>query len=277
MRGLPRDNFGSFRSIPAWCRAFVLASLFAASAAAAADLPSAAAPPVMPTLPPAAYDWTGLYVGVNGGVGLDHFGVPSFITVPGTPGFATFTGINSRGPALGGQIGYNYELTNLPFIGHAVVGAELDADWADLTGRNTVDTAVGPATFGTRFEDFATARLRLGYDFDRLLVYLTGGTSYGTTNSYYNVAGFSGSETISYARLPPWVIVGGIGAEYALTNNLSVKAEYIYDYLLEKYDTFSTPTTYVGFIARADYSFVRLGLNYKLDLFSPPTPIGAKY
>jgi len=250
-----------------------LLAVCVAGSAEAADLPNLKEPPVAPLAPVPAFSWTGLYVGVNGGVGLDHFGVPSNIWLPSSPlPIVSFTGIISTGPVLGGQIGYNYEITNLPLIGHAVVGVEVDSDWADVTGRNTVGTAIGPATFGTRFENFGTARLRVGYNFDRLLVYVTGGLTYGSFNSYYNVAGFSGSQNVSYARLPPTSQAMGIGAEYALTNNLSVKAEYLYDGILSQWDQVAStpPGLNVGFTTRADYSIIRLGLNYKLDLFSPP-------
>jgi outer membrane immunogenic protein len=71
----------------------------------------------------------------------------------------------------------------------------------------------------------------------------------------------------------------GIGIEYAFTNNWSVKAEYLYDAILAQYDTVAShpPGVNVSFSARADYSIICLGLNYKLDLFSAPAPIVAKY
>ena len=254
------------------------AFLFWASAASAADLPSRVAPPVMPPLEAAPYDWTGFYIGVNGGGGIDHFGVPSN-GVAGATAFTGFTTILSRGPVLGGQAGYNYELTNLPIIGHAVVGIEVDSDWAGVTGSSTIGTLAGPATFGTRFEDFGTARLRVGYDFGPLLVYVTGGFTYGSFNSFYSVAGFSGSQNVTYARLPPRSQAVGIGAEYALTKNWSAKAEYIYDAVLAQLDTVPsrTPGAVVSFSTRADYSIIRLGLNYKFGLLSPPAPVVAKY
>jgi len=245
--------------------------------ASAADLPSLALRPTMPPLPAQPFNWTGLYIGVNGGGGLDHFSFPYSLSLPGDSETGR-SGFTSRGALFGGQVGYNYEFTNVPLIGHAVVGVELDSDWANLTGSSTVSTqAMGPATFGTRFDNFGTARLRVGYNFDRLLIYATGGFTYGSFNSYYNVAGFAGSQSITYARLPPRANVAGVGIEYALTNNLSVKAEYLYDAILAKYENFSPPGANISFLTRADYHIARLGLNYKLDLFSSPAPIVAKY
>jgi outer membrane immunogenic protein len=254
-----------------------LALCFVTVPVVAADLPSLSTPPVMPPSPPASTNWTGLYVGVNGGGGLDHFAFPFYTDLFGN--FEkTSSGISSKGAVLGGQIGYNYQLTNLPIIGHAVAGVEVDSDWASLTGSTTVNTlASGPATFTTRFENFGTARLRLGYDFDRLLVFFTGGLSYGTTRSSYNFAGFSNANTDTHTGLPPHVGVVGIGAEYALTNNFSIKAEYLYDFIRDDFVTFTTPTSQVGFGTRSMYHIARIGLNYKLDLFSPPVPVIAKY
>ena len=248
---------------------FALCALIAGSGSAvAADLPNLKELPVAPPLLDSAFSWTGFYVGVNGGIGLDHFGVPTVIY--GLPQLATgFTAIMSSGAVLGGQIGYNYEFTNVPIIHHFVVGVEVDEDWADVTGRNTANTQYGPATFGTRFEDFGTARLRIGYNFDRLLVYLTAGPTWGSFNSYYNVGMYTGSYNENCARPPPTSQAVGIGAEYAFTNNFSVKAEYFYDSILPQWDVVPSkpPGLTVGFLTRADYSIVRLGLNYKLDLF----------
>jgi len=243
----------------------------------AADLPNRSAPPVAPISPPVSYDWTGFYVGVNGGGGLDHFAFPLYTNFLGN--FEkTSSGITSKGAVFGGQIGYNYRLTNLPIIGHAVAGVEVDSDWASLTGSTTVNpVAGGPATFATRFENFGTARLRFGYDFDRLLVYFTSGLSYGTTKSSYNFAGISNARTDAHTGVPPHVGVVGIGAEYALTNNFSIKAEYLYDFIRDDFITFATPASQVGFGTRSMYHIARLGLNYKLDLLAPSTPVIAKY
>jgi outer membrane immunogenic protein len=274
---LKTKGFFSFCSMVALCGACLTTTLAAVSVASAADLPSSAPPPVMPPLPAPPFNWTGFYIGVNGGGGLDHFSFPYTLNLPGDSETGR-SGITSRGALFGGQVGYNYEFTNVPFIGHAVVGVELDSDWANLNGSSTVATqALGPATFGTRFDNFGTARLRVGYNFDRLLIYTTGGFTYGSFNSFYNVGGFSGSQSLTYVRPPPRANAVGVGIEYALTNNVSLKAEYLYDAVLAKYDTFSTAGGNVSFLTRADYHIVRLGLNYKLDLFSPPAPVIAKY
>jgi outer membrane immunogenic protein len=220
------------------------------------------------------FSWTGFYAGVNGGYGLDHASFPYAVTLPG--GFAGGqSGLTERGSFLGGQIGYNYELANVPFIGHAVVGVEVDSDWADINGSATVATPVGPETFGSRIENFGSLRGRLGYNFDRLLLYITGGPAYGTAKNYYSVPGFSGSFMSSRLTLPFGAY--GAGLEYALTNNWSIKAEYIYEYVRAGWDDYiPASTANIGFMTRATFHTARIGLNYKFDLFEP-TPVVAKY
>jgi outer membrane immunogenic protein len=229
-------------------------------------------PTFSPSLP-AAFDWTGFYAGVNAGYGLDHFAFPYVNMLPGVAAIGT-GGIDSSGAVAGGQIGFNYRFSNLPFIGHAVTGIEVDSDWSGIRGTQTVFARPVSTTFGTKFENFGTARLRFGYDFDRLLVYMTGGLTYGTTNTFFIGDGFAGSVTNTHTGLPPRVDAVGLGAEYALTNNFTLKAEYLYDCIQARFVIF--PGT-VGFTSRSMYHIARLGLNYKFDWPHAPGPVTAKY
>ncbi len=256
------------------------AALFCAGTALAADLPDQKSAPVVPIVPPAVFSWTGFYVGANGGWGLDHFAFP--YNTGGSPTFVTGTsGITSGGAVIGGQIGFNYELTNLAFIGHAVIGVEADSDWSGITGSSTVSNGPYTATFGTRVENFGTLRSRLGYNFDRLLLYFTAGLSYMTVNTNTNVNGPTASNTVTRSAWPldvGKVGVVGIGAEYAVTNNITVKAEYLYDWAGARWETFAlAPGTAIDFNTRSMYHIARVGVNYKFDWFSPPTPVDAKY
>lgn len=251
---------------------FALCTLIAGSGSAgAADLPNLKEPPVVPAAPVPAFSWTGFYAGVNGGYGLDHASFPFAVTLPGGAFADGQSGLTEHGPLLGGQVGYNYEFTNVPILGHAVVGVEADSDWADINGSVTVATPQGPETFGTRIENFGTLRGRVGYNFDRLLLYVTGGLAYGTTENYYTVPGFTGSFTAT--RLPLRFGAYGAGLEYGLTDNWSIKGEYMYDYIRAGWNVYPPD---VGFMSRATFHTVRIGLNYKFDLFAP-TPVVAKY
>jgi outer membrane immunogenic protein len=195
-----------------------------ASSAFAADLPSHKAPPApAPYYAPQAFSWTGFYVGANGGwaasTGGGDFGKPS-------------------GGLVGGTVGYNYQ------IGHFVGGLESDLDWADLnkTGVNTL------GAYSNRVDSLFTARARAGVAFDRLLIYGTAG--YAGAEDHVSVPGIMSSTD--------WRSGGafGGGVEYAFTNNISAKAEYIYAPFASK--SFVGPTK-----SDLDVSMVRAGLNYK--------------
>ncbi|HEY0146705.1 MAG TPA: outer membrane beta-barrel protein [Methylovirgula sp.] len=248
-----------------------LGALAFCGAVSAADLPTEKAPVFAP--PPPAFSWTGLYAGVNGGIALDHYAFVYQYFPTSVPGGGGSNGITSTGPVIGGQVGYNYELSDqsisgLSFLNHAVIGIEADSDWGDVKGWTNVSAAGRTLHIGTDFENFGTLRLRLGYSFDRLLVYLTGGLSYATVDNYYNVAGVSVSRTQTHAGVFPNFGVVGIGAEYAITDHFSVKAEYLYDFNGARWDQLNSPTTgIVGFGTRAMYHIARLGLNYKFESF----------
>lgn len=249
---------------------------------AAADLPSKSAPPVFAPPPPPAFTWTGFYVGAHVGVGTDHFAFP-FVVSSNGDAFQARDGITATGPIGGVQAGFNYQL---PY--NIVVGVELDNSWSGIRGQSTttgplIATGYGTATFGSKFLDFATARGRIGYAFDRLLVYFTGGLTAGVINTYYYTATqapffASGSSTVTRSGVLPHVGVVGIGAEYAITNNWTVKAEYLYDFVNAHNANYVWPNGAVNFGTRTMYHIGRVGLNYKFDWLSPqPAPVVAKY
>jgi outer membrane immunogenic protein len=179
---------------------FVLASLAALTgSAAAADL-SRPAPQQYYKAPVAqlAYSWTGFYLGINGGGGF------------GRSAWDTTGGFNTSGGLVGGTAGYNYQ------VGQAVFGVEGDIDWADISG-----TTNNGCAFGCRTKDdwLSTVRGRIGYAADRFMPFITGGGAFGDIKA--NTLGFSGSDTRA-----GWTIGGGL--EFALAQNWTAKAEYLY-------------------------------------------------
>ncbi len=127
-------------------------------AAVAADLPDRSAPasPLQPP-PSTPYDWTGFYVGLNAGFGVDHFAFPYFFRGPGVSAAET-SGITASGAVAGGQVGYNYQFTGVPLIGNAIVGLEADSDWSGVRGSVVVPTPPAVLTFGSRLENFGDIR-----------------------------------------------------------------------------------------------------------------------
>jgi outer membrane immunogenic protein len=263
---------------------FLVAALvwFAVAAAAkpahAADLAVVIEPPS-----PAEFHWTGFYIGVNAGGGIDHFAFPYSIGVPNGSVQGT-NGITASGPVGGIQAGFNYEL---PFF-HIVAGIEIDTDASGITGQTTVTSALATglpvnATFGTKFKDFGTARLRLGYAWGRLMPYLAGGFTYGTTESYFSAITpglfAMGANTETRSGVIPHVATIGIGVEYAIAQNFTLKAEYLYDFINARLVTFNpVPGSTVSFDNRTAYHIARLGFNYKFNWLSPVAgPVAAKY
>ena len=82
---------------------------------------------------------------------------------------------NTTGGLVGGTLGYNYQ------IGHAVLGAEGDIDWASINGTTT--TGACPAGCTTSNSWLSTVRGRVGYAADRFLPYVTGGGAFGNINA----------------------------------------------------------------------------------------------
>jgi outer membrane immunogenic protein len=267
----------------------------ASGLAHAADLPSTAvAPhPVVASVPasPATFDWTGLYLGAHGGLGFDHYGFKYNIEVPGA-NFPGTDGIDGFGPILGLQVGYNYQMSfgNIPLLGSnpwiaslpggLVLGVEIDNSWTGIHGDTSASgvpptTTQGVVTFGGRFVNVGTARFRFGYAIDRFLFYVTGGFAYGTSKTYYNLTtstGFHsfGASSDTRSGIPPKVGSLGIGVEYAVTPNVSVRAEYFYDGINAHYEVFNPVAgSMVGFGTRTMYHIGRLGLNYKFDSPQP--------
>jgi outer membrane immunogenic protein len=213
-----------------------------ASAASAADLPARAMAPAPYAMP--IFTWTGFYIGVNGGGGEARFkrdGVFNFGTVHDRQ--------STSGYFVGGQIGYNYQVNNFVF------GVETDIQASQFS-----HTDLNASNYNVRY--FGTVRGRIGYAFDRTLVYATGGYAYGDVRygvNYNNYIGTAKKTTGGYTA--------GVGAEYAITNNWSVKAEYMHIWL-----TGSTlnPLANTGFSQTKHIAKIkpgmdigRVGLNYK--------------
>ncbi len=178
----------------------VLVVLAAAQCAAAADLslaPLYKAPPVAPLRP---YDWTGFYLGINGGGGWGN-----------SSWSANGAGMNVSGGQAGGTLGYNRQ------IGGAVFGIEADMDWSGLAGSTT--SAGCPTGCSTNETWLSTVRGRIGYSFDRIMPYVTGGLAVGDIRAAAPSIG-SGDATNA-----GWALGGGL--EFALPGNWTAKAEYL--------------------------------------------------
>jgi outer membrane immunogenic protein len=168
------------------------------SVSAAADFPRKA-PIYAPYAP--VFTWTGFYVGAHGGWG--------WATWDGS-GPAGSSTVDGDGWLAGLQAGYNYQM------GSIVLGIEGDFSFADVKFQ---DTFFG-STITLKNDYFATVTGRVGYAFDRILVFGKGGVAF-TRDKWEGPGGISAD----FGRTG-WTI--GAGVEYALWNSLSVKVEYNY-------------------------------------------------
>src|SRR3954471_16678986 len=205
--------------------------LLAASATAmAADLP-VKAPMVAPVMAP-AFSWSGCYIGGNvGGKWAQSDG--SVTVAPagiGAGGLVAFGRTESSSLIAGGQLGCNIQ------TGNWVFGLEGDADWQRLRFSRTLGTAaVLPFPFvAGDFFDFrsdwqASARGRLGYAWDRWMIYATGGAAFINAKVGTNFPIFVGAVTFPATSAEDsktiWGPTVGGGFEYAFTNNLSFGVE----------------------------------------------------
>jgi len=208
-------------------------ALILAGVANAADVSVSDKHPVYQPVVTPSYDWSGFYVGLNGGGswGISRFNFP----VPGT------THVSTAGGMFGGTAGANYQ------IGHLVLGLESDFDAAGVNGSN--NCAVAGLTCSSRNDWLGTVRGRIGYAFDRFMPYITGGAAFGDLK-----ASTPGSGSISSDQTG-WTVGGGI--EYALSNKWTIKL----DYLHVDFGNINWPAVRVHF----DEDTVRAGINYKFN------------
>jgi outer membrane immunogenic protein len=249
--------------------------------AAAADLPPAGqvykAPPAV-----AAYNWTGFYVGGNIGYSWGKIATDStdgiatsFVGVPFNVGFAHSNASTRDGIAGGGQIGYNWQVSPNWVYG-------LEADWQAASEKARLSYSdpylfIGSGALSTNYEAkalwFGTVRGRVGYAWDRLLIYATGGLAYGEVklNGTMNDSGLGlfaepYSATTPFSRSKDdagWT--AGAGLEGAIASNWTWKIEYLYLDLGSL--NFSGPGPFssetITAHARFNDNIVRAGLNFQ--------------
>jgi len=262
-----------------------------------------------PVMVDPGYNWTGFYVGLNGGYswGRANTSIAPFAGIFPVVPFASFRQ-DVNGGLAGGQIGYNWQVDRT-----WVLGLEADMQWTGEKSSTSL-TTVGPrygafdtglpnllpgpdfnaiasqtATLSYDLQWFATFRGRAGVLVDpQTLVYGTGGLAVGDfkytaqTTTSVQVFGFGGLGTTPVG--PPRVLAGaatsssdtrvgwtvGAGIERKFSPNWSGKLEYLYM-------DFGTTTYFAGTVNQADVSFhdhiFRAGINYEFN----PAPVVAKY
>lgn len=237
----------------------VTASLIAISATAPAFAADLAARPYTKAPPPmvaAIYDWSGFYIGVNGGWGSSHHSWDSV-----SPFLAGSEGSHdATGGVAGGQIGYRWQ------SGTWVFGLEAQGNWADLRGDNLSTLFVVPGFRNeSKIDAFGLFTGQIGWAANNVLFYVKGGAAVtDNRNRIYSIAtnsvfGTTGDDT-------RWGGTVGVGLEYAFAPNWSAAVEYDHLFMQDRTMDFTSPAT--GLLVgsdriRQDVDLVTVRVNYR--------------
>ncbi len=221
--------------------------LFALGAAGAAQAADIRIPHKAPAYIQTFYNWTGFYLGGHLGYGSGDFS-----------GTDTFTGAitgsaNATGLIYGGQVGFNYQ------IGSWVFGIEGDFTFGDVKWD---ENFLGLATAEIKIDQIYDVAGRIGYAFDRTLIYGKFGGAWTQEKYNFNVLGGTATGTVNRSG---WL--AGVGIEYAFAGNWSAKLEYNYMDLGSKLVTLTTTGGLAVTPANVDLTVqtVKLGVNYRFN------------
>jgi outer membrane immunogenic protein len=249
-----------------------LVALGFAAPASAADIaarPYTKAPP--PMVAP-IYDWTGFYIGVNGGWGssrkcwdLTNDAVLGIITPPFREGCHDATG-----GTAGGQIGYRWQAASWVF------GIEGQGNWADFRGSNT--SLFFPTIQNqSRVDAFGLLTGQVGYAWNNVLLYVKGGAA--VTGDRYRTFDIPTGLLLDTANDTRWGGTVGVGVEVGFAPNWSVAFEYDHLFMgtrnvsFSSAGTFATPGVFTATDRiRQDVDLATVRVNYRWG-----GPVIAKY
>ena len=215
--------------------ALTLASTVAMAADAVYDVPPA---PVAEEAAP--FSWTGFNVGVQAGYGWNN----NDISIPGVGLGGLAIAADFDGALVGGFVGYNYQLQNNWVVG---LEGDFEASFAD----ETFEIAPG-AGVEVGMDWQGSVRGRVGYAFDRALVYGTAGWAIGRGYAEVPAAGFESKETFNGYTV-------GAGVDYAFTDMVFGRVEYRYTDFGDKDFGFGPGAVN----AEVDQHAIRVGLGVK--------------
>jgi outer membrane immunogenic protein len=250
-----------------------LGALLLTSPVSAADLaarPYTKAPAPMMA---AVYDWSGFYIGLNGGGGSSHncwnLTNDNGVTLANTPREGCH---DATGGLVGGQIGYRWQSANWVF------GVEAQGDWADLKGSSASATAIIPFSNQTKIDAIGLFTGQVGYAWNNILLYVKGGAAV-TDNKYSNIFtvstafGPAGTQ-FNAASSTRWGGTVGAGIEVGFAPNWSVAVEYDHLFMGNPNITFPATGTAVSRAdnIRQDVDMATVRVNYRWG-----GPVIAKY
>ena len=242
----------------------IVGAIALAAPASAADL--AARPYTKaPAMIAAVYDWSGFYIGANGGWGTSHKcwdGYDQAGVFQGREGCH-----DASGGIAGGQLGYRWQ------AGAWVFGVEGQGDWADLKGRN-ISQVVPAFTNESKIGAFGLLTGQIGYAANNVLLYVKGGAAVTDDRfrSFVTATNALIGTTTSDTR---WGGTVGAGLEFGFSPNWSAAIEYDHLFMGNRTYTFTNINTGAFFATdriKQDVDMVTVRVNYRWG-----GPVVAKY
>ena len=226
-----------------------------AAPALAADLPARTYSKAPVYVDP-GFNWSGFYVGINGGGATSRFDWNA-------DGFGDEGSHNATGGTVGGQIGYRWQMSSLVF------GLEAQGNWSDFKGSSTSLLFPGQ-TNTSKIDSFGLFTGQIGYAWDCVLVYVKGGAAV-TDNRYTansTIGPLIGFDATSETR---WGASVGVGIEYAFAQNWSLGFEYNHLFMGNP-DVNSSTGFLIADHIKEDVDLFTARLNYKFG-----GPVVARY
>jgi outer membrane immunogenic protein len=226
--------------------------------------------------------WTGPYVGAFGGYGWGTQGQhDNGVPVGCYPQLNCVVSdgqYNLSGALGGGVVGYSMPLSGMPsplspllagfpFYNQAILGLEGDIAGSDLSGSSSTCGTI-PHTCGGDIYMMSDIRVRLGLPFGQFMPFFAGGLAVDDVHAY------DVSVPVSATHIQAGWTVGG-GLEYKVTDQLSLRAEYLYQALPRT--TFFDIAPGVPEGIRENVNVVRAGIVWNFSPPPPPPPVVAKY
>jgi outer membrane immunogenic protein len=244
-----------------------LVSLGTAGIASAADM-AVKAPPPAPL--PAIYDWSGFYIGANGGWAQSH-NCWDFVFLAG-PVFSDGCRDQSGG-IVGGQIGYRWQTNQFVF------GLEAQGDWADLS--NTRVSLFNPTLSTTAKTDgIGLITGQVGYAWNAALLYFKGGAA--VTGNRLTIFDNTTGVGLVLATSTRWGGTVGVGFEYGFGPGWSVGVEYDHLFMGHNNNSFSVVDPRLAAVLNdrisQDVDMVTVRFNYRFGGFGGlGAPVAARY
>jgi outer membrane immunogenic protein len=226
-----------------------------AAPALAADLPVKAPPPVIPPM----FNWSGFYIGGNGGWGRADDCFDLFVSIDVSEGCH-----DKSGGVVGGQIGYRWQQPG----SHFVWGLEAQGDWANLNASRL--SIVNPGfTLNSKLDGIGLFTGQFGFAWDTWLWYLKSG--FAVTGNRFDVLTTIGGIDLASASATRWGGSLGTGFEYAFTPNWSVGLEYDHLFMGSR-DLTCITAACVGVLGRVsqDVDMVTVRFNYRFGGYGAP-------